>query len=732
MFALVGMQGLQVALSFLVSFLLSRTLGAENFGIYAYCFGLMVFLAIPLQTGFSSLIVRTFSAATSDDNWSRARGLVRRAQQLCAIYVIAIATAGAAYLLLAGPVNPLWLKTWLFSLLTLPLLALIAVRASSLNGLGRTLTGQFFESVLRPLLFVTMLFVPVTFGWISLTPATAMGLHFAAFALTLLALDAGFRRAAPRAARDAPPAYDDRAWLGSFGTFVMLAAAQMLTQHADFLILGFFATSAEVGVYRVASQTALLVSLPMTAIGLALAPQLSRSHATGDVSALEKSVRTYTQLAFALCLAPALILLSFGTGLLGAIFGPEFATGSDALKILVIGQVFNCLAGPLGLLMNMTGHEKQTFRAFMAAAAANLGLTMALTPPLGLVGAAIANASSLVLWNAILIVATHRHLGIRTLLSPVRAEMAWRPPTFFIIGAPKSGTTSLSEWLKGHPSVFIPSLKEPQFFNTDHRYVYPRLSEMSYRRLFRNATTSHAAIGEASTWYLHSETAVPNILRRLPHARFIVCLRNPVEMAVSLHQHLIADLELPPMSFESRWRELIKRGPFPPDKHPFLHYPTVCKLGEALERLYKAVPRDRVLVLLLDDIRRNPRLEYLRVLDFIGVPDDGRSDFPLANVSAEPRSRTLTYVIRSIGRLKAMTAIPAFRWGLLDYFRRLNSQPTRSAKLAADFTSELQAYFTKDIHLLSTLIGRDLSNWFVLGRLIPAAQNDLHEQKHAP
>jgi len=109
-------------------------------------------------------------------------------------------------------------------------------------------------------------------------------------------------------------------------------------------------------------------------------------------------------------------------------------------------------------------------------------------------------------------------------------------PNFFILGAPKCGTTSVAVLLSEHPHIYMPQ-KEPHFFNTDHRRFLNSLE--GYERLFARADARHRAVGEASVWYLSSASAVKNILDYAPEAKFIVMLRNPVEMAPSLHEEQV-------------------------------------------------------------------------------------------------------------------------------------------------------------------------------------------------
>src|SRR5262245_35065298 len=86
---------------------------------------------------------------------------------------------------------------------------------------------------------------------------------------------------------------------------------------------------------------------------------------------------------------------------------------------------------------------------------------------------------------------------------------AMKKPTFFIIGAPKCGTTSLAAWLADHPDIFMSPTKEPHYFNTDHKRYLNSLA--GYEQLFEDATDRHSAVGEASVWYLYSANAVENI-----------------------------------------------------------------------------------------------------------------------------------------------------------------------------------------------------------------------------
>jgi len=291
-------------------------------------------------------------------------------------------------------------------------------------------------------------------------------------------------------------------------------------------------------------------------------------------------------------------------------------------------------------------------------------------------------------------------------------------PNFFIIGAPKCGTTSLAKWLGDHPGIYMSPIKEPNYFNTDDKTCFVR-SLRQYEALFHSARESHIAVGEASAWYLFSREAVPNILRYNPESRFIVMVRNPIEMANSLHQQELYSGNEAVKDFALAWDLQFKRArgleiPRFCIEPKRLLYGPACKLGEQIARLYSMVPKERVLVIALDDIKENARREYLKVLEFLGVPDDGRTEFPVYNPAKTRRSPLLGKAIvlfgRTAGRIKRTVGIQG-GLGILNTLNKLNTVRSPRPPLGKEMWFKLAAYFESDIELLSELLGRDLSSW---------------------
>lgn len=291
-----------------------------------------------------------------------------------------------------------------------------------------------------------------------------------------------------------------------------------------------------------------------------------------------------------------------------------------------------------------------------------------------------------------------------------------KKPNFFIIGAPKCGTTSLAAWLSDHPQVFFSQCKEPHHFNTDENWVWTP-SHDEYESLFKDSSERHLAIGEGSVWYLHSQHAVPNIEQYAPHAKYLVCMRNPVEMAYSLHEQQVVSGNEHILDFTEAWRlnnarlrgEAVSRWCREP-KH--LAYGTACLLGAQLQRLYAQVPRERVHVVLLDDVKLDARKAYLKVLSFLGVDDDGRTDFAVKNPAKARKSMLLRRAVQVLGGLKRSLGIK-HRFGLLNAIDKRNIQYRARAPLSEEMRADLHDFFREDVALLERLLCRNLTHWRV-------------------
>lgn len=292
-----------------------------------------------------------------------------------------------------------------------------------------------------------------------------------------------------------------------------------------------------------------------------------------------------------------------------------------------------------------------------------------------------------------------------------------KKPNFFILGEPKSGTTSLAEWLRAHPNVFMTDPKEPWFFN--HDVGFSRVTTWpEYEALYRDAKEQHVAVGEASTSYLWSREAVPAILEYAPNARFIVMLRFPPEMAISLHaQDFAAGSET--QSFAEAWalqRQRAKGQALPRfARHAdMFQYGEKCQIGHHLSWLFEHVSRERVLVLFLEDVIADVEEQWSRVIEFLDIPPYRPASFPVKNERRYVRNMGVMRLFSGLSYIKQKLGVKR-SFGVMRQVRTLNtaksSRKTKLADLPRQLQGELAEYFANEIELVEASLGQVPHSW---------------------
>src|SRR5699024_7775559 len=202
--------------------------------------------------------------------------------------------------------------------------------------------------------------------------------------------------------------------------------------------------------------------------------------------------------------------------------------------------------------------------------------------------------------------------------------------------------------------------------------------KMEYEKLFCQSLEKQKYRGEASTWYLYSDIAVINILKYNPNAKFIVMLRNPCDMAPSLHKQLQLNRREIITDFREAWslQDRRRTGLNIPkecrDKRLLL-YGEVCKLGKQLEKLYKHVDKDRVKVVLLDHLREDPGKEIKSIERFLGIQEWLPDSFPVVNPATKRRSNIAQYFLMQSMKLKESLGL-SFSLGVGKGLDRMNTR----------------------------------------------------------
>ncbi len=277
----------------------------------------------------------------------------------------------------------------------------------------------------------------------------------------------------------------------------------------------------------------------------------------------------------------------------------------------------------------------------------------------------------------------------------------------------------MATWLSQHPNVFFSAIKEPHHFDTDHK---PGIKDLaSYERLFKDAGDAHLQVGEASVRYLNSDMAVRNILDYSPEAKFIVMVRNPVEMAASLHEQYVFTLNEDVESFEKAWRLQSARAqgqniPLRCVDPKHLQYGSYCSLGRQLERLFGAVSPSRVRIVFMEDLNTSAGEVYQSLLEFLELPAWQPDSFVRLNAAKQWKNKLLATLVTLAVRAKIAMGLRAKSFGVGTAISKWNRIERPRATLTPEMRTILEDYFREDILLLSRLTGRDLGHWFQSSR----------------
>lgn len=410
----VGLKIANVGLGMALGVVLARTLGPAEYGIYVYVYALMSLLAIPAEFGLPALVIRETARAEADQQWGLIRGIWRWAGLTATGLAFALAVIGAVFAwLFSDHFSTSQLATFGWSLALLPLIVLGNLRGAALIGLRKTVRGQLPEQFVRPVLLIGLIAAAGLFTRGEITSDQAMALHtFAAAIAFVFGVWLLWRERSASAATRSTLVYRIKPWFASTLPLALIAGMSLINTNIDLVMLGFFVTPSEVGVYRVAAVGAALVSLGLTAIGMVTMPHFAHFHAKGDMVRFQSLATASARASLLLALPAAITLLLFGSSILRLVFGPGYDSGYLVLAILTCAQLVHAGFGTISPLLNMTGYERDTAKGVAIAAVCNVILNVAMIPLLGTTGAALATAITLIVWNVVLWRMVRRRLGV--------------------------------------------------------------------------------------------------------------------------------------------------------------------------------------------------------------------------------------------------------------------------------------------------------------------------------
>lgn len=304
-------------------------------------------------------------------------------------------------------------------------------------------------------------------------------------------------------------------------------------------------------------------------------------------------------------------------------------------------------------------------------------------------------------------------------------------PNFFIVGAPKCGTTSMHYYLSQHPDIFMAD-KEIQYFASDLIRPWKTLPSAEEKYLsFFSPADNHKIIGDASVWYLYSKEAATRIQAFNPCAKILIMLRNPVDMLYSYYHFFyrlgkedITDFESAlGASEERKQNHKIPKWLYNDDISEYfpvegLYYCDLVKYSEQVIRYLNLFDNDNIKIIIFDDLIANPHLIYHDVLSFLEVDISFSPKFDKKNPGLQRKiqNETLRNLVRNpvtIWMLKKLSnpSNNQIVSKILGIWDRINNRYEPIPPLNSEIRQKLNVQFSKDVYTLSKLLGRDLSFW---------------------
>jgi len=296
-----------------------------------------------------------------------------------------------------------------------------------------------------------------------------------------------------------------------------------------------------------------------------------------------------------------------------------------------------------------------------------------------------------------------------------------KQPNFFIVGAPKSATTALVEYLRRHPEIFlVPGPLEPGFFAADLHHLQLVRERPDYLRLFEDATDAHIAVGEKTVWHMYSKVAAQRIHDFQPDAKIIVMLRNPVDVIAALHgqqlrdaNEVITDLK-DALEAESE-RMAGHRIPRITHFREGLFYRDMVRFDVQVQRYLDTFDRSQIHIIIYDDFQRDTRKAFQKVLAFLEVDTSFETDFSNIRGNANIRSHHLHRLLhkppdwleRGLRAAVPINVLRKVRMALVQA-----NAPTRARRsMPRSLRQRLLESVGPEIDRLGSIIGRDLTMW---------------------
>lgn len=401
--AIVGML-IGLLLQFVARLIIARYSSEVNYGIFSLALAVLSISAILACLGLNYGAARYIAYYRAKGDIARVHGAISAYLQLSTVTSLLI---GVALFFSAKTValnifhTPDLIPAFRIFAIGLPFLTIIITLTDIFRGFDQVRPQAYFQYISLNTLFVLFILVMMLSG---LPFVAVFYAYLAAIALTFIATVIYTTKKLPYPVTftEKTPTLSTKKELLTFSLPLLVAVAMVtIINWTDTLMLGYFKTPGAVGFYNAAYPLAQFIYMPMTALLLIYVPTATRLYSQNLMAELRRNYTILTKWLTFLTLPAFLILCLFPETVLNLFFGTAYSAAAPALRILPFGFMLNNLLGPNTATLIAMGRSRFVMWATLGGAMLNVTLNIALIPPLGIVGAAIASVASLTLINSI-------------------------------------------------------------------------------------------------------------------------------------------------------------------------------------------------------------------------------------------------------------------------------------------------------------------------------------------
>ena len=400
-------------------FIISRYFGSEVLGAHTLSVTVLMMFTVAGKLGMDTNLVRNFAQAHGDNRWDKIMEVYKKT--LSVIIPVGLLLSALLYFtapliaerIFEKPMLTPWFRVISFGVLPM---VLRFVNSECYRGFGMNREYAYSQNVGYFIYGSVILGVLAQFSDNVLLPNIAF-----ASSLIILAISSSWLiyRKIRKQTNITANEYPMKELVGHSLPMLMTNSMLMIAGWINTILLGIWSTESDVGIYSVVLKIATFGTFMLMSINSIATPRFAQLYAKGDMEQFRKYTAQTAKIIFLTSLPVFAGILLLNDWLL-SLFGEEFKVGAMALVITMIGQSFNVFAGSVGVILNMTGHQKSFRNIITGSTIVNVIICFILIPKYGLLGSAIAGAVFMASWNLASLIYIKKKLGVDSFYNPFR------------------------------------------------------------------------------------------------------------------------------------------------------------------------------------------------------------------------------------------------------------------------------------------------------------------------